>query len=37
MPMRLTHKRSSTRMTATNPHVDILQYSTSFVWYDTLH
>jgi hypothetical protein len=37
LPICLAHERPSTRVTATNPYVDILQYSASFVWCDAFH
>jgi hypothetical protein len=37
LPICLTHERSSTHVTTTNPRVDILQYSASFIWCDALH
>jgi hypothetical protein len=37
LPICLAHERPSTHVTATNPCVDVLQYSTSFVWCDAFH
>jgi hypothetical protein len=37
LPICLTHERSNTHVIAANPHVDILQYSASFIWCDALH
>jgi hypothetical protein len=37
LPICLAHERSSTHVTATNPYVDVLQYSASFICCDALH
>jgi hypothetical protein len=37
LPICLAHKRPSTHVTTTNPCVDVLQYSESFVWCDVFH